>query len=312
MQGWEHKTYWEGENLVRRFSFDSIEDYLAYLESAPLQEPFEAGAASELGSEDFTGSRSLAHAIELARYGWHEGFSELVHMTEQVKRALDFSPEVSSTFHDYVGFVPDVKAFMEGSPLSMINAPAVRKPHINVYMNTSIDGFVDEADVYRRGAATLALCEVIETCGIMVDLHLFEMSFIDKDIALSEFVVKARDERINLAKLHFPICHPSWIRRLNFRLIEIMPNVTQAWAASYGIPADRRMMTEVLGLGPTDVLVPTVDEIGKMLKEPQVEGDGSEVVRVARCIAEFIYPALPPDKRFAFKAMPYEKGLSHA
>lgn len=333
MRGWDYRTYWKGENLVRRFTFDSLEDYLAYLEDAQVQDAFAGGAASELGSAEFTGTDSLQQAIELARYGWHEGFGKLVHLTETVKRAMDYSPQVHSTFHDYVGFAPDVKAYMEGSPLSMINAPVVQKPHISVYMNTSIDGFVDEADVYRRGAAVLAIAEVVEACGIMVDLHLFEMSFIDKDVMLAEFAVKARDERVNLAKLHFPLCHPSWIRRLNFRLIETMPNVTQAWAGSYGIPAERRMMESVLELAEGDVLVPTLDEMKKSCQGTftfdtsdakaglvgNANGQGAsldasrriahpagseeaEVVAVARCIADAVNPVLPDDKKLAFKA----------
>ena len=299
MQGWEYRTYWQGENLVRRFRFDSLEDYLAYLEGAAVQEAFEGGAASELGSEDFTGTRDLPHAIDLARHGWHEGFGELVRLTDRVKRAMDYSPEVHSTFHDYVGFAPDVKAYLEGSPLSMVNAPVVQKPHVDLFMNTSIDGFVDEADVYRRGAAVLALSEVVEACGTMVDLHLFEMSFIDKDVMLAEFAVKARDERVNLAKLHFPLCHPSWIRRLNFRLIETMPNVTQAWAGSYGIPAERRMMEQVLQLGPGDVLVPTLDELKKAAKDVT---DDARTLAYARSIADAINPALPSDKQLRFKS----------
>lgn len=322
MQGWDYKTYWEGENLIRRFSFDSLEDYLSYLESAPIQDAFEGGVASELGTGEFTGSRDFEHAIELARFGWHDGFSELVRLTDKVKRSLDYSPEVHSTFHYYVGFAPDVKAFMEGSPLSMINAPVVRKPHINVYMNTSIDGFVDESDIYMRGAAVLALCEVVEACGIMVDLHLFEMSFIDKDVMVSEFNLKAQDERINLAKLHFPICHPSWVRRLNFRLIETMPNVTQAWAGSYGIPAERKMIESVLGIREHDVLVPSLQEISKKANgHGSLDGCGNSkgnegldgyaapkehlgILDVARCVADVFNIALPADKMLKFKGFP--------
>lgn len=305
MRGWDYETYWLGENLIRHFTFDSIEDYLSYLEKAEVQEAFAGGASSETGSEEFTGTTSLEHAISLARFGWHDGFNDLVRLTDDVKRAMDYTPEVNSTFHDYVGFAPDVKAYMEGSPICMINAPVVQKPHIDVYMNTSIDGFADENEVYLRGAAVLALCEVVEATGIMVDLHLFEMSFIDKDVMYSEFTVKGRDERVNLAKLHFPLCHPSWVRRLNFRLIETMPGVTQAWAGSYGIPAERKMAEEVIGIGENDVLVPTYQETHEMLKKAMGSvgvPEHSKLLMFAQEISAFFNEVLPEDKRLKFKS----------
>lgn len=301
MKGWAYETYWKGENLVRSFVFDSLEDYLSYLEKATVQDVFATCCSSELGSFEFTGTESLDEAIDLARFGWREGFNRLAHMTDQVKRALDYAPETRRTHHDYIGFAPDVKAYMEGSPLSMINAPAVRKPHVSIFMNTSIDGFAEPEDVYRRGAATVALCDVIETCGVMVDLHLFEMSFMDKEVLIADVVAKARDERLNMMKLHFPLCHPSWIRRLNFRLVETMPNVTRGWMGSYGIPAERPLMKRILDIEGEAALVPTFGELEKGIKELKPASDESGLIACARLIADAIDPKLPEDKRLVFK-----------
>ena len=123
MRGVGYDTFWIGEYWIRHFVFDSLEDYLAYLQKAETHEAFLRGAqASEAGSEEFTLTESLDEAIELCRFGWHDGFNDLVALVEKVKRNLDIKIDPNRTYHDYVGFAPDVKAYLEeGIPVSMMS-----------------------------------------------------------------------------------------------------------------------------------------------------------------------------------------------
>ena len=292
MRGWEYDTFWIGEYWVRRFTFDSLEDYLSYLEAAKTHEAFERAQASELGSEEFTLTTSLESAIELCRFGWHDGFGDLVALVEKVKRSLDIKVDPNRTFHDYVGFAPDVKAYLEGSPLTMINKPVVQKPLVTIFMNTSYAGNEPSERIYARGAIVLAAAEALELMGFMVDLRLFEMSFVDKDIHFSEYRLKMPDERLNLQKLYFPLCHPAWVRRLNFRLIETSPNMTDAWAGCYGIPAETPLIRMVLGLGGGDILIPTIDEM---------KLEGVDVLADAEKLFSRVNVGLPPDKQLVLR-----------
>ena len=292
MRGWEYGTFWLGEYWVRHFTFDSLEDYLSYLEKAETHEAFARAQASSLGSEEFTLTESLEEAIALARYGWHNGFGDLVALVEKVKRNLKIKIDPNRTFHDYVGFAPDVKAYLEGSPLTMINKPVVHKPLITIYMNTSYAGNERNERIYSRGAVVLAAAEALELMGFMVDLRLFEMSYVDKDIHFSEYRLKMPDERINLQKLYFPLCHPAWVRRLNFRLIETSPNMTDAWAGCYGIPAETPMIRRVLGLGEGDILIPTIDEM---------KLEGEDVLADAARLFARVNVGLPADKQLVLR-----------
>lgn len=292
MRGWGYDTFWVGDHWVRHFAFDSLEDYLAYLEGAETDEAFERAQASALGSEEFTLTESFDEAVQLARFGWHDGFAGLVALVEKVKRNLDLQVDPVRTFHDYVGFAPDVKAFLEGSPLTMVNKPAVRKPLATMYMNTSYAGNERVERIFSRGAIVLAAAEALELMGFMVDLRLFEMSYCDKDVHFSEYRLKYPDERVNLAKLYFPLCHPAWVRRLNFRLIETSPDMTDAWAGSYGIPAEAPMVAAVLGLSDGDILIPTIDEM-------KLEGD--DVLADARKLFERVNVGLPAGKQLVLR-----------
>ena len=292
MRGWGYDTFWIGEYWIRHFTFDSLEDYLSYLQKAETHEAFERAQASDLGSEEFTLTTSLEEAIETCRFGWHEGFGNLVGLVEKVKRNLDIKIDPNRTFHDYVGFAPDVKAYLEGSPLTMINKPVVHKPLVTLFMNTSYAGNESNDRIYSRGAIVLAATEALELMGFMVDLRLFEMSFVDKDIHFSEYKLKLPDERVNLQKLYFPLCHPAWVRRLNFRLIETSPNMTDAWAGCYGIPAETPMIRMVLGLGDGDILIPTIDEM---------KLEGTDVLADAAKLFERVNVGLPADKQLVLR-----------
>ena len=292
MFGWGYNVYGLGQWHIRHFVFDSLEDYLDYLQSAPVQDVFRRGQASESGSQEFTLVDSLDEAIQLCRFGWHDGFSTLVGLTETIKRALDLKLDMVRTFHDYVGFAPDVKAYLEGSPLSMINKPPVHRELVTIYMNTSYDGSTRQERIFTRGAITLTIAEVLELMGYRVDLRLFEMSFIEDDVHFSEFRLKQPDERVNVQKLYFPLCHPAWVRRLNFRLIETTPDISEAWTGSYGIPADTKLMREILQLGEQDILIPTIDELG--IK-------GEDVLADAQLLFDRVNVGLPKDKQLRFR-----------
>ena len=293
MYGWGYDTFWVGEYWVRHFTFDSLEDYLSYLQTAPTHAAFERGnLASRAGSEEFTGTKSLEEALDLCRYGWHERFGELVALVERVKRSLDVRIDPRRTFNDYVGFAPDVKAYLEGSPLTMVNKPPVNKPLVRIYLNTSYAGNEPRERIYARGGITLAAAEVLELMGFMVDLRVFEMSFVDKDIHFSEYRLKMPDERVNLQKLYFPLCHPSWVRRLNFRLLETSPDMTDGWAGSYGIPAQTPMIRMAIDLEEGDILIPTIAEM---------KIEGVDVIADARKLFEHINVGLPQDKRLILR-----------
>lgn len=278
--------------LVHRFSFASLGEYLSYLEHAPTSPAFQDMEGSKQGSAAFTGTESFEEAVRLARFGSQEGFDELVGLTEKIKRSLDMVFGYRRTFNDYVGFAPDVKAYLEGSPLSMVNRYVRPKRRVTIYFNTSYDGNADPRRILHRGACLLSAVEVLELLDLSVDLRVFEMSYCTEfDAHVSEFALKNPDERLNMQKLCFPLCHPSWVRRLNFRLIETTPGIAPEWAATYGTPADAGIVKAVLGLGEGDILIPTIDELGI---------GGTDILADAQLLFARINPTLPEEFRLKF------------
>ena len=48
--------------------------------------------------------------------------------------------------------------------------------------------------------------------------------------------IKSANERLNINKLSFPLVHPSMLRRLFFRFVEVHPGVPRSFIRGYGTP----------------------------------------------------------------------------
>lgn len=199
--------------------------------------------------------------MDLIKFGYHEDFEKLVQLKLKLEKYIKMSKKRNKQFNDYIGYVPDVKAYLEGNPLSMLNKKSEARKKVNVYMNTSFYGGTSKEAIFNRGAIVLSMIEILENMGFSVDLHLFEMSTVGSMMHFSDFILKSENERMNIQKLYFPLCHPSWIRRLNFRLIEVTPGITSSWSHGYGKPSDLSTMKKVIDLDKNDIIIPTIEEL---------------------------------------------------
>ncbi|MBQ2910130.1 MAG: hypothetical protein IJE53_04935 [Bacilli bacterium] len=256
-----YKTYRKNGYNVMYYRFDSISEFVDYLKNAPVQHYAFDRLASETGSYGFTQTSSLEEALDLIKFGYHEDFEKLVQLKLKLEKYIKMSKKRNKQFNDYIGFAPDVKAYLEGNPLSMLNKKSEARKKVNVYMNTSFYGNTSKEAIFNRGAIVLSMIEILENMGFSVNLHLFEMSTVDTMMHFSDFVLKSENERMNIQKLYFPLCHPSWIRRLNFRLIEVTPDITSSWSNGYGRPSDLSTMKKVIDLDKNDIIIPTIEEL---------------------------------------------------
>lgn len=99
----------------------------------------------------------------------------------------------------------------------------------------------------------------------------------------SDFIFKNENERLNPQKLYFLLCHPSWIRRLNFRLIEETPDITSSWVRGYGVPSDLQIMKQIIELKNNDMIIPTIEELDIM---------GNDIIDDANSLFNYINSSL--------------------
>lgn len=64
-----------------------------------------------------------------------------------------------------------------------------------------------------------------------------------------------------MKKLYFPLCSPSFLRRLVFRLREISPDITYAWTDGYGKTCNDCTTRKVIDLKDNDIVICQPDEM---------------------------------------------------
>lgn len=253
----------EGYNVME-YDFDSITEFINYIDNTPTNRDVwgRRELASQTGDYDFCKTRSLEEAKELCKFGYHDRFEKLVELKNTLEKYIKMSNNKSRQYNFYVGYAPDVKAYLEGNPLSMLNKQNPKRKHIDIYYNSAILGGVSTDEIYNRGAITLSLVEIFENMGFSVGLNIFTMSECDDQVHYAKFNLKRSGERLNIQKLYFPLCNPSFLRRLVFRLREETPDITYPWTDGYGKTSDDYTIRKIISLKENDIVICQPDEMG--------------------------------------------------
>lgn len=246
------------------YDFDSITEFIDYLDNTPTNLNVWNGRelASETGNYYFCKTHSLQEAKDFCKFGFHENFDKLVELKSTLEKYIKMSNRKNKQYNFYVGYVPDVKAYLEGNPLSMLNKQNPKRKHIDIYYNSAILGDVSTNEIFNRGAITLCLVEILENMGFSVGLNVFTMSECNDQIHYAKFNLKQSGEKLNVQKLFFPLCNPSFLRRLVFRLREETSDITYDWTYGYGRTSDDYTVRKIIDLKDNDIVICQPEELG--------------------------------------------------
>lgn len=216
-------NYTKEKTIVREFGhFDEFADAVEF---GQIPCP-DMGQASETGRKDFTGTRDYAEAIHLLRNGWNDGANKMDAAKEAVIKTL--SHKTIETEYDVSGSFVDVGRFLSGEPENMVDfKEQASHKMISIGLNVCVSSRVSQETIFSRGAAVLALIEAFEKSGASVQVNLFEV--IDSNGSesgwLSVYKIPLKDfgTLVDTDRLAFCIAHPSFLRRLIFRINEQEP-----------------------------------------------------------------------------------------
>lgn len=248
---------------IMEYDFDSITEFIDYLDTTPVNTNIwkNEDLCSETGDYSFCQTRTLEEAKQLCKFGYHENFDKLIQLKDTLEKYIKMSNKKNKQYNFYVGYVPDVKAYLEGNPLSMLNRENPKRKRIDIYYNSANLAKVSTEQIFNRGAITLCLVEILENLGFSVGLNIFTMSSEGKEIHYAKFHLKKNGERLNIQKLYFPLCNPSFLRRLCFRLKEVTPNITNGWTYGYGSTCDDYTIRKIIELKENDIVICRADEM---------------------------------------------------
>lgn len=276
-----YRYYKLNDYMVMEYDFSSISEFIDYLDTAPINKNVWSNHKLDSESIDYEWyqTNSFKEAKELCQYGYHKDFNKLVELKINLEKYIKFTNNKMAQYNFYVGYAPDVKAYLEGSPLSMLNRQNPKRKQINIYFCATMACVISANQAFNRGAITLCLVEMLENMGFSVNLNIFTMSELNRKIHYAKFDLKHFGERLNIQKLYFPICHPSFLRRLVFRLEEQTPDIPSGWPLSYGYVCDDYTIRQILDLKDNDIVINMPDEMGII---------GNDIIEDANNMFEYI------------------------
>ena len=147
------------------------------------------------------------------------------------------------------GYQVIVPLYLQGVPNNMVTKKMVPVKQKVVTLNKSIDynASVSTDQIIEESIKAMQIVKKLETQGYRCNLNIVLGA--TAGYPSKQFVIKVRiksaNEKLNVSKLAFPLVHPSMLRRLFFRFIEVYPHITESFVYGYGSPATSNEMREI-------------------------------------------------------------------
>jgi hypothetical protein len=220
--------------------FDSLSEFEGYITNTPLNKSFQwKKLSSTNGSYGFTQTHSYEEATKLFKDGWNSMAQEITNKLKVIKNQ-SVDEYVQKVMYDVVGFQASVPRYLQGLPTSMVNKKqvVVKQKVITLNKDVSYNCGITTEQIVKASIETLQLIKKIEAQGVRVNLNLVWGVEEGKTREVVKIRLKSANERLNISKLAFPLVHPSMLRRLLFRYMEVAPTIHDGYTYAYGYPLD--------------------------------------------------------------------------
>ena len=223
--------------------FDSLQEFYKYICDTPFNDAFRwADHSSVTGSKDWTKTQNFTEAVELFKNGWSDMATKLVQRLKVIENKTEPTMKPRNKL-DVCGYQAIVPLYIQGVPNNMMNKKMVPVKQKVITLNKSLDysGGVSSDKIIEESVKAMQIIKKLEAQGFRCNLNIALGTTAGWGKEEKQFIIKVRiksaNEKLNVSKLAFPLVHPSMLRRLFFRFIEVYPNVTKNFVGGYGHPA---------------------------------------------------------------------------
>lgn len=244
----ENKKF-SGKNQA--IQFDSLREFYDYLCETPFNDAFRwAEHSSVTGSQFFTKTKDFDEAVQLFKNGWSDMAGKLVQKLKDIESKTEPTMKPRSKL-DVCGYQAVVPLYLQGVPNCMMNKKMVPIKQKVITVNKSIDyhGGVDTEKIIEESIKAMQIIKKLEAQGYRCNLNIVLGSSEGSGKSRKAFFIKVRiksaSEKMNISKLAFPLVHPSMLRRLFFRFMEVYPEITKDFVHGYGIPSKAYELREI-------------------------------------------------------------------
>lgn len=216
--------------------FDSVPDYGQFIsESIRIQSANNRAVTCSL---DNANGFTFYDTVDAAKKGglWIDGARNLARV--EYKDDAAFYQTVKRFECGPVGFMPNIPAYLAGTPDSMITQTKARAPSkiLSICVNSSRPGTVGDNETLNRGKAILSTIDALETVGYQIELWALVGAQKHGKQLTTYVKVKSTNEPLNLSVCAFAFCSNFFLRRLFFRQIECSSEYAFLSHEVYGFP----------------------------------------------------------------------------
>ena len=252
-----HKTV---QDTTFMQEYGSIEEFYKYLCDTPFNDAFRWSHHDSVNTDSYsvrwTKTENFEHATEMMKNGWDD-------MAKQLKNKLvskKLETEMVKQFRNVLavaGYQPVVPLYLAGVPQNMVakKMVPVKQKVVNITKSLNYSGSVSSDKIVEESIKVMQLVKRIEQQGMKCNIYIALGTEAGGRKVICKVKIKGAAERLNVSKLAFPLVHPSMLRRLMFRYIEVCPDVTKAYVPSYGYPVSVEDMKRMM---PKDVVLPAI------------------------------------------------------
>lgn len=221
-------------------TFDSLGDFWKYITETPFNETFRWSRHDSVdNSYSFTQTHSFDEAVDLFHKGWSTMATRL---DKELKLQYKPAPVNKRVMVNSVaGFQAIVPLYLAGVPTSMVNTKIVpvKQKVLNIVKLINYNCSIKTETIVNESIKALTVVKRLEQQGYRCNLYIgwgdSGRHGAGREI-VTKIKIKSSNEKLNISKLAFPLVHPSMLRRLLFRLLEVYPNVTSEFRSGYGYP----------------------------------------------------------------------------
>ncbi len=241
--------------------FHSIDELISCINGRRNNRAMLYKNSSISGKSDFTGTSDYASAVKLLRNGYSDILPEIgLGIDKNINKFNElFVNNKSKPVSSVHGFAPNVPNHLMGLPDSMNDR--FRDYHkiktIDILYCPQGPWSVDRETFVKGGVAVLSAIQLIENSGISISLNCSVYSgYNGSDAVIGTVNLKEYKDRLDLKKICFPIAHPSMLRRIGFRFLETVPNLTnEAFSSGYGRSPSHEESKDIVKAGSNAVVL---------------------------------------------------------
>lgn len=239
---------------IHEYYFDNLVELIDYISTASVNtRVFRGRLSSENKDYDWYKTHSLEEAKELCLGGDEELSTIFNEKSMDFSKAFPYLSQKRTVVNSYYGHRPNINRYLTSNPKCMYRLERNETYNVvNVYYNVSASWGCSADSIFNRGIITINMIKFMESMGYRIRFNFFELCREYDEYFYTSINLKRPEERLSSSICYFPMCNPSFLRRILFRVKETTNFDYSYWNSSYGKVLDledlHKAYEEILGI----------------------------------------------------------------